>query len=76
MIDDPRVNVDGTVRKVDSQREFDRFAAQRLRRFIRRHEDDGPWFAVYAPTAPHGPYTPSPEHADDFRKVRHVHAGE
>ena len=52
MIDDPRVNVDGTVRKVDSQREFDHFAAQRLRRFIRRHEDDGPWFAVYAHCSP------------------------
>ena len=37
MIDNPRVNVDGTVRRVDSQREFDHFAAQRLRRFIRRH---------------------------------------
>ncbi|HEX5918640.1 MAG TPA: sulfatase [Nocardioides sp.] len=69
MIDDPRVNVDGTVRRVGSQREFDHFAAQRLRRFIRRHRDSGPWFAVFAPTAPHGPYTPSPEHADDFDGV-------
>jgi arylsulfatase A-like enzyme len=69
MIDDPRVNVDGTVRTVGSQREFDHFAAQRLRRFIRRRQDDGPWFAVYAPTAPHGPYTPSPEHSDDFDGV-------
>ena len=60
MIDDPRVNVDGTVRHVPSQRAFDRFAAKRLRRFIRRHQDSGPWFAVFAPTAPHGPYTPSP----------------
>jgi arylsulfatase A-like enzyme len=70
MIDDPRVNVDGTVREVEGQREFDRFAATRLRRFIRRHQDSGPWFAVYSPTAPHGPYTPSPEHADDFDGVR------
>ena len=69
MIDDPRVNVDGTVREVGSQREFDRFAARRLRRFIRRHQDAGPWFAVFSPTAPHGPYTPSPEHADDFDGV-------
>ena len=68
-IDNPRVNVDGTVRRVGSQREFDRFAAQRLRRFIRRHRDTGPWFAVFAPTAPHGPYTPSPKHADDFDGV-------
>ncbi|MDR7251241.1 arylsulfatase A-like enzyme [Nocardioides sp. BE266] len=66
MIDDPRVNVDGTVRRVASQRKFDAFAARRLRRFIRRNEDTGPWFAVFSPTAPHGPYTPSPEHADDF----------
>jgi N-acetylglucosamine-6-sulfatase len=70
MIDEPRVNVDGDVRKVASQRAFDRFAARRLRRFIRRHTDAGPWFAVFAPTAPHGPYTPSPKHADDFDGVR------
>jgi arylsulfatase A-like enzyme len=69
MIDDPRVNVDGTVRRVESQRGFDQFAGKRLRRFIRRHQDTGPWFAVYSPTAPHGPYTPSPEHADDFDDV-------
>ncbi|MBS2938293.1 sulfatase [Nocardioides sp. J2M5] len=68
MVDDPRVNVDGSVRQVGSQRAFDRFAAKRLRRFIRRHQD-GPWFAIYSPTAPHGPYTPSPEHADDFDGV-------
>ena len=68
MIDDPRVSVDGEVRKVASQRAFDRFAARRLRRFIRRHEDR-PWFAVFSPTAPHGPYTPSPRHADDFDDV-------
>jgi len=68
MIDDPRVSVDGTIRRVEGQREFDRFAARRLRRFIRRHED-APWFAVFAPTAPHGPYTPSRQHADDFDGV-------
>ncbi|RYB88486.1 hypothetical protein EUA06_21055 [Nocardioides glacieisoli] len=68
MIDDPRVNVDGTVRKVEGQREFDRFAAKRLRRFVRRHEDTS-WFAIFSPTAPHGPYTPSAEHADDFEGV-------
>ena len=68
MVDHPRVNVDGDVRRVGSQREFDHFAAQRLRRFIRRHRD-GPWFAVFSPTAPHFPYTPSPEHADDFDGV-------
>lgn len=68
MVDDPRVNIDGMVRRVESQRAFDRFAAKRLRRFIRRHQD-GPWFAIYSPTAPHGPYTPSPEHADDFDGV-------
>ena len=69
MIDDPRVNVDGTVRTVGGQLEFDRFAAKRLRRFIRRHDTE-PWFAVLAPTAPHGPYTPSRKHADDFDGVR------
>ena len=55
IIDDPRVNVDGTVRQVASQRDFDQFAAKRLRSFIRRHQDTGPWFAVFAPTAPTAP---------------------
>jgi N-acetylglucosamine-6-sulfatase len=62
--------VDGDVRWLDTRREVDPFAARRLRRFIRRHRDDGPWFAVFAPCAPHDPYTPSAEHAHDFDDVR------
>jgi N-acetylglucosamine-6-sulfatase len=64
-----RVNVDGRTRVLDSQRAADRFAAERLRRFVRRHRSSGPWFAVFAPTIPHDPYTPSAEHAHDFDAV-------
>ena len=63
------INVDGAVRVLGSQREVDRFTARRLRRFIRHHRDTGPWFAVFAPTTPHFPYTPSREHAHDFDHV-------
>ncbi len=67
---DGMVNVDGDVRDLRTQQAADRFANDRLRRFIRRHKDTGPWFAIWAPSAPHDPYTPSPEHADDFDDVR------
>ncbi|PVG81102.1 hypothetical protein DDE18_20040 [Nocardioides gansuensis] len=66
---DGKVNVDGRVRRLDSQQAADRFAADRLRRFLRRHRDTGPWFAVYGPSIPHDPYTPTPEHRDDFDGV-------
>jgi N-acetylglucosamine-6-sulfatase len=64
------VNVDGETRVLDTSREADLFAAVRLRRFVRRHRNSGPWFAVFAPTIPHDPYTPSAEHAHDFDDVR------
>jgi N-acetylglucosamine-6-sulfatase len=65
-----KMNVDGEVRTLTSSREVDPFAARRLRRFIRRHRDTGPWFAVFAPSTPHFPYTPSREHRHDFDGVR------
>lgn len=67
--DDGKVNVDGRVRNLDSQQAADRFAADRLRRFLRRHRDTGPWFAVYGPSIPHDPYTPTAEHRHDFDGV-------
>ena len=36
-----KMNIDGDVRTLDSSRDVDRFAARRLRRFIRRHHDIG-----------------------------------
>ena len=68
---DGRINVDGEIRDRDADsRAVDLFSVRRLRRFIRRHQDSGPWFAVYAPTSPHNPYTPSREHSHDFDEVR------
>jgi N-acetylglucosamine-6-sulfatase len=68
---DGKINVDGEIRNRDADsREVDLFSARRLRRFIRRHQDTGPWFAVYAPTSPHFPYTPSRKHRHDFDEVR------
>ena len=64
-----KMNIDGEVRTLTSSRDVDRFAARRLRRFIRRHRDTGPWFAVFAPSTPHFPYTPSREHRHDFDEV-------
>ncbi len=64
-----KMNVDGRVRELDADRDVDRLAARRLRRFIGRHRDTGPWFAVFAPTTPHDPYTPSPAHAHDADHV-------
>ncbi|WP_457205673.1 sulfatase-like hydrolase/transferase [Nocardioides sp. P5_C9_2] len=64
-----QVNVDGDVRQLDGQAVADTFAADRLRRFVERHEDSGPWFAVWAPSIPHDPYRPSEEHRHDFDDV-------
>ena len=64
-----KVNVDGATRNLVTQRDADLFAVDRLRRFVGRHQDTGPWFAVFAPTVPHDPYTPSTEHADDSDDV-------
>jgi N-acetylglucosamine-6-sulfatase len=66
-----KINVDGEIRVRDADsRQVDLFSARRLRRFIRGHQNSGPWFAVYAPTSPHNPYTPSREHSHDFDEVR------
>lgn len=65
-----RVNVDGTLRDLESPQAVERFAFKRLRRFVRRHRDTGPWFAVWGPTAPHAPYTPTEKHRHDFDDVR------
>lgn len=63
------LNVDGDVRDLASQQAAHQFAADRLRGFLRQHQDTGPWFAVYAPATPHDPYTPSKEHRHDFDDV-------
>jgi arylsulfatase A-like enzyme len=64
------VNVDGRLRALESRQAVERFAFRRLKRFIRRHRDTGPWFAVWGPTAPHAPYTPTDKHRHDFDDVR------
>ena len=64
-----QLNVDGDLRRLDTQQAADGFAADRLRRFVERHEETGPWFAVWAPSTPHDPYTPSAEHRRDFDDV-------
>ncbi len=58
-------NVDGDVRVVD--RQPDEYAARQLQSFIRNQ--DSPWFAVFAPSSPHSPYTPSDQHEHDFDGV-------
>jgi arylsulfatase A-like enzyme len=63
------MNVDGGLRELDTQRTADEFAADRLRRFVKRHRDTGPWFAVWSPSTPHDPYIPSAEHRHDFDDV-------
>lgn len=65
-----QISVDGEVRDVGSQKAADNFAAERLQLFVARHRDTGPWFAVWGPSTPHGPYTPSPQHRHDFDDVR------
>ena len=67
--DEGKVSIGGEPRVLASPRDVDGFVGTRLRRFIRRHESSGPWFAVFAPTTPHDPYTPSAEHAQDFDGV-------
>ncbi|KRE99262.1 hypothetical protein ASG88_16215 [Nocardioides sp. Soil777] len=64
-----QVNVDGELRDLDGQRPADAFAAERLRTFVERHRDTGPWFAVWGPSIPHDPYRPSAEHRHDFDGV-------
>ena len=65
-----QLNADGDVRDLKTQKAADDFAAVQLRRFVERHEDTGPWFAAWAPSTPHDPYTPSSEHRHDFDDVR------
>lgn len=64
------VSVDGRLRELESRQAVERFAVSRLRRFIRRHRDTEPWFAVWGPTTPHFPYTPTDKHRHDFDDVR------
>ncbi len=66
-----RLNVDGDLRELDTEKAADDFAADRLRRFVERHRhrETGPWFAIWAPSTPHAPYTPSDEHEHDFDDV-------
>jgi arylsulfatase A-like enzyme len=61
-------NVDGVLH-TDRRSNNDRFGAVRCRSFIRRSAGS-PWFAVFAPTAPHDPYTPTAAHAHDYDGVR------
>ena len=62
-------NIDGRVVDVaDDRRVSDAFAGRRLDRFFRRHVE-APWFAVFAPTTPHNPYTPSRAHRHDYDDV-------
>ena len=63
------VNVDGSLRELESRQAVERFVVSRLRRFIRRHRDTEPWFAVWGPTTPHFPYTPTDKHRHDFDDV-------
>ncbi len=68
---DRKMNTDGDLRVLDTQREVDPYAAKRLRKFLRRRADGGvPWFAVFAPCSPHDPYTPSRRHEHAFDDVR------
>ena len=64
------VNVDGTLRELESRQAVERFVFSRLRRFIRRHRDTEPWFAVWGPTTPHFPYTPTDKHRHEFDNVK------
>ena len=63
-------NINGRLVDVaDNRRASDAYAGRRILKFVRRHADRGPWFAVFAPTSPHGPYTPSKRHRHDFDDV-------
>ncbi len=59
-------NVDGRVLDVaEDRRRSDAFAGGQVVDFVTRHVDR-PWFAVFSPTTPHHPYTPSPRHEHDY----------
>lgn len=62
------INVDGTVDVITQYwGSGDKVAAKHLCNFVKAHPTPAdPWFAVFAPTAPHRPYNPSQEHSDDF----------
>jgi len=62
-------NVDGDLSRVDTDKVLpDQFSADHCSDFVVDNAGH-PWFAVFAPTAPHDPYTPSEEHAHDFDGV-------
>lgn len=62
-------NIDGRVVEVaDDRRVSDAFAGERIVEFVRRQAAQ-PWFAVFAPTSPHGPFTPSRRHRHDYDDV-------
>lgn len=62
-------NIDGRVVEVaDNRRVSDAFAGKRVVEFVRANADQ-PWFAVFAPTTPHGPYTPSRRHKHDYDEI-------
>lgn len=60
---DRRVCFDGAVETVGNP--VDNVSSFQLRQWL-GDRDETPWFAVWAPTNPHSPYDPSPEHAHDF----------
>jgi len=67
--DVPNFNIDGQMQRVEQSHEVaDAFSAHHCRRFIRDHAHT-PWFAMFAPTAPHDPYSPSLTHEHDFDHV-------
>lgn len=55
-------NVDGAWRKVAAY--STRYVADNAVRFIRRADNDTPWFLYLAPIAPHGPAVAEPRYAD------------
>lgn len=62
-------NVDGRVVDVaDTRQASDAYAGRRAAEFLRTNTQQ-PWFVVFAPTAPHSPYTPSRRHRHDFDDV-------
>ncbi|GAA2156642.1 sulfatase [Nocardioides koreensis] len=66
---DSQLNVDGTDHRLDPDGDVpDQFSADHCSEFIVDNAGH-PWFAVFAPTAPHDPYTPSAEHVHDFDGV-------
>lgn len=61
-----RYNVDGDVRAIGIHP--DEYAVGHADRWITLRPDV-PWFAVFAPTNPHAPYTPSRQHAHAFDRL-------